>query len=574
MSIVENDGEIHQPGENMGYLTRPWIHHYPPKVPTEIVTREVPVTQLLDEAIAKYAEKNAVMFYGTKISYAQLGHYIEKMASALHDLGIKQNDIVALYLPTCPQFIIAYYALQKLGAIPTAVSFLFSPREIELQLKDSGAESIIMIDLLYKKTKPVINTLGIDKIILTDILYFMPYFKKKVSVILKKTPKAKIPKEEPIHYFEELLKRDSNDYPQIEVDPREDVASILYTAGTTGNPKGVSLTHYNIMANIAQVKAFSGDVFEKSKYLLSYLPFFHIYGQAMIMTGGLSMGQTLIVILRPNFKEMVKYIEKYKISLLFGVPAFYRMMITEIRRGTSNLSSLKICACGSDYIPQQLRDEWKELTGAEITEGYGLTEACPATGIPIGGTERTGSVGIPLPSTLVAIADSAKDEFVKVGEVGEIILCGPQVMKCYWNNADRNRQAFAEIRGKRWIRSEDLGYMDQDGYFDMVERKKDVIKYKGYPIFPGEVEEIIHEYAPVSEVSVVGVKADDPEFGQIVKAFIVLKDEFKGTISGEDIVNSCKDKLAIYKIPKEIEFIDKLPKNALDKVIRRKLRGE
>lgn len=556
---------------NMNYLDKPWLKNYPPDIPKEVDISEVPITQLIDESVKQNSNKVAVVFYGTKISYEKLGNYIEKMASVLHDLGIKKGSVVALYLPTCPQFIISYYAIQKLGAVPTAVSFLFSPREVGAQLEDSGAGTLIMIDLLYNKTKPIIEELGIKKVVLTDLLYFMPSYKRKLSIILRKIPKAKIPKDEPVYYLENLIKRDAITYPNININPKEDIASLFYTSGTTGLPKGVPLTHYNIVACLEQVKASSGDAFSESKYLLSYLPFFHIYGQSVILTGGLSMGQTLIVILKPDFDELLRYIEKYRISLLFGVPAFYRILIERMRRGRYDLSSLKVCACGSDYAPQHLKDEWKKLTGVDISEGYGLTEACPATGTPIGGKDKAGSVGFPLQNTLVAAAHPEKDEFVKVGDLGELIVSGPQVMKGYWKN-EKHPNAFARIAGENWLRTGDIGFMDEDGYFYMVERKKDVIKYKGYSIFPGEVEEVVKEHQHVSEVAVVGVQANEVEFGQIVKAFIVLKEKYRDVASKDSIISFCKDRLAAYKVPREIEFTDELPKNALGKVIRKELR--
>jgi long-chain acyl-CoA synthetase len=563
----------------MNYLDKPWTKNYPEDVPHDVEVPEITVPQLIDDAIKKYSKETAILFYGTKISYEKLGEYIDKMASALHDLGIKKNSLVALYLPTCPQFIIAYYAVQKLGAIPTAVNFLFSPREIEEQLKDSTAECVIMIDLLYEKTKPVLTDLGINKAILTDIVYFMPYFKKTMARALRKMPKAKIAKNEPVHYFEDLIKRDKISYPEVKIDPKEDLASIIYTSGTTGNPKGVELTHRNIVGMMEEIIVGAGPVFDDSKYVLAYLPLFHIYGQNFIMTGCLSLGQTLIVVLRPEFKELLKYIEKYRLTMLFGVPALFRILINEIKRGKYDLSSLRMCACGSDYTPQSLKDEWKELTGTHITEGYGLTEACPATGTVIGATseakDRTGSLGIPLPGILVAIADPKKDEFLEVGELGEIIISGPQVTRGYWNKGRGNKypEAFAEIAGKRWIRSGDMGRMDEDGYFYMTDRIKNIIKYKAHMIYPGEVEDVLNEYEPLKEVAVVGIPANEVEFGEIIKAYVVLKDEYKNSITKDDIIDFCRDKLAIYKLPKEIEFIDELPRNAMGKVVRKELKN-
>jgi long-chain acyl-CoA synthetase len=567
---------VMEDGEKMGYLDKPWLKHYPRDLPSTVEVPEVTVYGLVDDSIRRNSERTAIMYYGTKISYAEIGDYIERLASALYGLGVRRNSVVAIYLPNCPQFIISYYAVQKLGAIPTAVSFLFSPREVRAVLEDCGARTLIMLGLFYDKTRPVIEELGISKIILADLLHFMPWHKRQLSILLRKTPQAKIPKEEPVYYFEELAKRERMNYPTSEVDPKEDVASIIYTSGTTGNPKGVMLTHYNIVACMQQVKMSSGETFEKSRYLLSYIPFFHMYGQNIMMTGGLSTGQTLIVVLRPEFDELLEYIHKYRVSLLFGVPGFYRILIKHMKTGNYDLSSLRVCACGSDYAPQKLKEEWKELTGVEISEGYGLTEACPATGIVVGGENKgkTGSVGYPLPGVLVAISHEERDEFVKFGEVGELIVSGPQVMKGYWNNGKRNPGAFAEIAGKRWVRTEDIGYMDKDGYAYMVERKKDVIKYKGYTMLPSEIEDVIKEYEPVREVAVVGVQANEIEFGQIVKAFIVLKDEHKGSIKRDDIIAWCKDKLAVYKVPKEIEFVDELPKNELGKIVRRKLRDK
>lgn len=572
--------DLLQSGEKMNYLDKPWTKNYPEDVPHEIEVPEISVPQLIDESIKKYAKETAINFYGTEISYEKLGEYIDKMASALHDLGIKKNSVVALYLPTCPQFMIAYYAAQKLGAIPTAVNFLFSPREIEEQIRDSTAECIIMLDLLYNKTKPVINNLGINKVILTDTIYFMPYLKKTIARALRKMPKATIPKNELVHFFEDLIKRKDIRYPSVKIDPKEDLASIIYTSGTTGNPKGVELTHYNVLAMMEVIIAGAGTIFEDSKYVLAYLPLFHVYGQNFIMTGCLSMGQTLIVVLRPVFKDMLRDIEKYKLTLLFGVPALFRILMKEIRSGQYDLTSLKICASGSDYTPQSLKDEWKELTGTHITEGYGLTEAIPATGTVLGATseapDRTGSLGIPMPGTLVAIADQEKDEFVPVGELGDIIISGPQVTRGYWNQGRGNKypEAFVNIAGKRWIRSGDLGRMDEDGYFFMSDRIKNIIKYKAHMIFPGEVEDIINEYDPVKEVAVVGVPAKVREYGDIIKAVIVLKEEYKDSINEDDILNYCKDNLAIYKLPKEIKFIDELPRNAMGKVIRKDLRGQ
>jgi len=560
----------------MSYLKKPWLKYYPPNIPYEVEIPEIPVYRLIDEVIRRFGEKVSMIYYGNKIRYRELGNYINKMASVLYNLGIRKNDVVAIYLPNCPQFTICYYAIQKIGAIPMAVNFLYSQREIRHQLEDSRARCMIMIDLLYNKMKPLIDDLKIDKLILTDISYYMPYIKKKLSILLGKMPKAKLPKDEPVYFFEKLNKNEKKiNYPEANVNVKEDIATLSYTAGTTGMPKGAPLTHFNVVANLVQTVSFSGDVFDSkdTEYLLAYLPFFHVYGQIVIMTGGLWKGKTLIVTLRPNFKELLKNIEKYKINLFFGVPASYSILLKYIRENKYDLSSLKICACGSDKVSQELAEEFKKLTGVDIVEGYGLTETGGGVlGVPIGGKLKRGSLGIPLPNTLVAIANIDKDEFVPVGEIGEIIVHGPQVIKHYWNDGKKYKKAFAKIAGKMWLRTGDIGYMDADGYFYFIERKKDIIKYKGYTIFPGEIEKVIKENNMIKDAAVIGI--NNPMYGQIIKAYIVVKDEYKGKVSKKDIIKWCKDKIAYYKIPKEIEFIDELPKNIIGKVLRRQLRGE
>jgi len=552
------------------FLNRPWLKHYPENVPADI---EVPNTQthrLIYESSSKNPDETAIIFHGGKITYRELNRYIERTASYLYKIGIRKGDVIAIYLPNCPQFIFSYYAIQKVGGIPTAVSFLYSPREVKHQLKDSGSKAIIMINLLYEKIKPAIEETGIKKVILTDILHFMPFFKRTLSVLLRKIPKSKDYRKKGIAYLEDIIKEEDVDYPQVEVS-MNDIASLVYTAGTTGLPKGVPLTHYNLVANLYQIIYFSGGLFNDSenRYFLAYLPFFHVYGQVVIMTGGLSSGKTLVVVLKPDIKDLLRQVKKYKVSLLFGVPAFYAKVLKLVKKHKYDLLSLKICACGSDRISQDLADEFKMVTGVEIVEGYGLTEAGGGVlGVPVGGKVKRGSLGIPLPSTYVAVAHPEADEFIPVGEVGEIIVSGPQVVDQYWNNSNPNSHVI--IAGRKWLRTGDYGYMDNDGYFFFVERKKDIIKYKGYSLYPGEVEKVIAEYEPIKEVAVVGV--EDPDYGEIVKAFIVLKNGYENKVSMKDIIEWCKDKLAHYKIPKQVEFVESLPRDVMGKILRRKLK--
>jgi len=556
----------------MSYLERPWLKFYPKNIPHEVEVPEVSMTSLIDKAIRAHGSEVALIYLGTKITYSDLGRYIENLASALSKQGIKKSSVVAIYLPNCPQFVMAYYAIQKLGAIPTAVSFLYTNREIKLQLSNSGAESIIMLDLMYEKMKPLLNELCINKVMLVSMMHFLSPVKRAIGSLLGKVQKPSIPAGEPVLYLDKMLEMPSTGYPEVEISPRDDAASIVYTAGTTGLPKGITITHYNVVASMTITDAASGDLYKSrdTQYLLAYLPFFHVYGQIVLMTGGLSMGKTLIVIPNPKFEEMLKLIDKYRIAVFFGVPASFSIMIKYIKSGKFKLNSLRMCSCGSDKLPKNVSEEFKKLTGVDITEGYGLTEACGGVAGPAIGQEvRYDTLGTPLPSTLIAIASPDKDEFVPIGEQGEILVHGPQVMKEVWKDPERTAKYFATIGGKKWLRTGDLGYMDPDGYLHFVERLKEVIKYKGFQVFPKELEKIISEHPAVAEVAVIGI--DTPRDYQIIKAFIVLKEGFKGT-KKEEITEWCSRSLAPYKIPKEIEFMESLPKNRMGKVMRESLR--
>ncbi|MDD1775965.1 MAG: AMP-binding protein [Candidatus Methanomethylicus sp.] len=556
----------------MNYIEKPWLKFYPNNIPHDVTVPSIPLFKLIDNSIVKYGNKTAMIYMGTNISYTELGQYIEKAASAFNSIGIKKGSVVAIYLPNCPQFPICYYAILKLGAIPTAVSFLFTPREVRQQLSNSRAECIVMLDLMYPKTKPLLDELKINNVVLANMTYFLSSVKRTLGNMMGKIPKANIPADAPVHYFEEFMKRNSTDYPKPEINPNADPATILYTSGTTGLPKGITLSHYNIVASMHQVMAYAGDLFESeyTNYLLAFLPFFHVYGQATIMTGGFSLGKTLIVLPNPKIEELMKLIDKYKIGLFFGIPASYSIMLKNIKSGKHKLTSLKLCPCGSDKIPKNIADEFMQLTGAKLVEGYGLTEASSGvTGPPVGGEVREGTIGIPMPSTMVAIADPDRDEFMPFGEPGEMVVNGPQVMMKVWNDEEKTAKYFSYIGGFKWLRTGDAAYMDNDGYLHFVERIKDIIKYKSYQVYPKEIEQVISSHPSVYEVAVIGV--DTPEKYQIVKAYVVLKEGYKPTCQ-DDILHWCSDNLAEYKVPRAIEFVNELPKNKIGKVLKKELK--
>ncbi|MFN4046005.1 MAG: AMP-binding protein, partial [Acidilobaceae archaeon] len=362
------------------------------------------------------------------------------------------------------------------------------------------------------------------------------------------------------------------DEDKAKVNPKEDVAVLMYTGGTTGIPKGVMLTHHNIVANMYQIDAWWFKGHKGLKYV-GLLPWFHIYGQTAVLHHAVFSASTIIVYPRPDIEAVMKDVAKYKADIFHGVPTAYIAVINHPKVKEFDLRSLKACISGAAPLPVAVLEAFEKLTGAKLREGYGLTETSPVTHVnPIEGRYKPGSIGLPVPNTMAAIADPEKPILLPPGQVGEVVVSGPQVMKAYYKRPEENLQAFFEAYGLRWFRTGDMGYVDEEGYFYVVDRKKDLIKYKGYSVFPREIEEVLYKHECIKEAAVVG--KPDPEAGEIPKAFIALKDECKGKVKAEDIIEYARSSLAPFKVPREIEFRDELPKSVVGKVLRRELREE
>jgi long-chain acyl-CoA synthetase len=549
---------------------KPWLRLYSETTPKEIKVPNIPLFSLIDEACERYQENVAIIFQNRKITYSQLGNLIDRFAFALHELGTRKGDRIALYLPNCPQFIVSYYAVQKIGGIPVPISPLFTSREVNVLLKDSGAKIVVVLDVLFERLEDKSFESKPEIAIVTNIAEFFPLAARSFGKILRKIPYSKIPKVPNIYFFRELLQNRENP-PKMYIDPKDTIATLCYTSGITGSPKGVMLTHRNLVANTKQVIAYAHDIFDYGKEVVAqFLPLFHTYGQ-MIMNLGLSTGQALVVFPRFTLKEILKAIKKHEITVFFGVPAVYNMIVHYPKIQTYDLSSLRLCICGTDVLLPEIRRRFKEITGLEIYEGYGLTEASPVThNNPFKRKVKPMALGLPMPNTVAAIADPEKNQFLPIGKIGEIVIKGPQVMKGYWNNPLETKLVLTRINGEIWLRTGDLGRMDDEGYFYFTQRKKDTIKYKGYSIYPKEIEKELTKHPAVKEAAAIGTP--DPVVGERVKAFVVLHTEQKETTLEEDIILWCKERLASYKVPKTIEFVDELPKNILGKILRKNLR--
>ena len=373
--------------------------------------------------------------------------------------------------------------------------------------------------------------------------------------------------------FQDILKKYPPKPPKISISPEEDVAVLPYTGGTTGLPKAAVLTHYNLIACQTQGRAIWNPIIEEGKeVVIAFLPFFHIYGQVVIMFSGLIQGSTLVLFTTPDLDDILNAMERYQASAFYGVPTLFEFLKEYEKTDRVNWSRLKMIACGADTLHHSTIAEWEKRTKSRILEGFGMTETCSLSHVSPHHRPKTGSFGVPIPNLKAAVVQHDSEEFLPPGEVGEMILCGPNIMREYWNLPDETKYTFVEVDGEKWLRTGDLVSMDEEGYFHFFDRKRDLIKYKGYSVFARHVEEVLYKHPQVKAAGVVGVP--DPKVGQIIKAYVVLQSEARGKISEEDLMEYCRKNLAHYKVPKIIEFRGELPKTDVGKVSRRELREE
>lgn len=505
-----------------------------------------PLHSLPFNSAQKYPDKTALIFYGHKITYAQLAACIKRAASVFYDQGLRKGDRVAVMLPNCPDFVIAYYAILSLGGIVVNTNPMYVEREIEHQVNDSGSKIIITLSDLYFRVKNIRDNTPLEKVVLTG-------FAGKPETMPDDTL-----------WFSDFYAQDRSPAPKVEIDPLQDLAVLQYTGGTTGVSKGAMLTHSNLYANSQQTDHFFvGE--EKKQLTLAVLPFFHVYGMSSCMNLAMAAGTTLILLPRFVPEEVAKIISEYKPTFFPGVPTMFIALLNcpEFK----NPQDVKVFNSGGAPMPVDVILKYQNLlegSTSEIGEGYGLSESSPTTHCnPTFGESKPGSIGIPFPATNAAVADLETGRFLPVGEVGELVIKGPQVMKGYWNMPEQSAKTLQD----GWLYTGDMARMDEDGYFYIVDRKKDMIIASGYNIYPREIEEVLFEHPKVQEAVVAGVP--DAYRGETVKAYIVLKQGQTATV--EEIAAYCKEKLASYKVPKNYEFRDELPKSAVGKLLRRKL---
>ncbi|MDF2626721.1 MAG: long-chain fatty-acid-CoA ligase [Symbiobacteriaceae bacterium] len=540
-------------------MDRPWLKAYPAGVRPHLEYPQVPAYHYLFEQIRQYPDRTALLFFGKKVSYKQLGEQIDRFAQGLiKRMGVRKGDRVGIILPNCPQNVIATVGCQRAGAIPVQFNPMYVSREIAYQVRDAGCKIMITLDLFWPKVK---EAGGAEAYVVTGMPDYLPFPLNFLFPLKTKAPK--VGADEAVRFMD-LLKEDASTFKPVGVKWTEEPAVLMYTGGTTGTSKGVMLTHYNLAANIAQIKEWLQRPENGHDTVLVVLPMFHSYGMTAALGYALATGSTCILVPKFDAKEILKLIQKYRPNSFPGVPTIYTALLHDPDITKYDLSSVEFCVSGAAPLPVELMQKFEQVTGSSILEGYGLTETSPVThSNPMKGRRVPGSVGLPYADTDVRIIDLETGEDVPLGQEGEVLLRGPQVMKGYWNKPEET----AEILKDGWLYTGDIGKMDEDGYLYIVDRKKDMIIAGGFNIYPREIDEILFQHPAVLEACSVGLS--DEYRGETVKAFVVLKPG--ATATEQEILDFCKERLAAYKRPKAVEFIEALPKSTVGKVLRRVL---
>lgn len=544
---------------------RIWHKAYAPNVPPSINYEEVTVAEALERTAKNFPENTSFIMMGKKLSFKLINELVDRFVNALVDLGIKKGDKVAIIMPNMPQTVIASYAVFKIGAVVVMHNPLYTERELEYQLNDSDSVMAICLDLLVPRLQKLKAKTKLESIIACHIKDYLPFPVKQLFPFIKKEMHRDVTKDEGILDFANLI----NKYPPTSrpIDASfSDLSTLLYTGGTTGVSKGVMLSHKNISVNVQQLKAWIFDANDGKDSILGIFPFFHSAGFTAVMNQSIYRGLTVPLIPRPEPATVLEMVRKHKPDWFPCVPTIYTGLLNHPDFPKTDFSSIRGCVSGAAPLALETIREWEEAVGATIIEVYGLSETSPLSHAnPWRGKTKVGSVGVPVCDTdcrIVDLESGTKD--MPQGESGEIILAGPQVAQGYYKKPDETAASFKD----GWFFTGDIGYMDEDGYLFIVDRKKDMIIAGGYNIYPRDIDEVLFEHPKIKEACAVGIP--DPYRGETVKAFIALKEgEY---LTKDEIVKYCKEKLAAYKVPKMIEFLDDLPKSAIGKVLRRELR--
>lgn len=525
-----------------------------------------------ERACEKYADKTAIIYLGQKFSYLKIRELIDRFATALHELGVKKDDKVMLYIPNCPQFLIAYLGAQRIGAIPVPVSPIYTPHEMKYLINDSEAETVLCLDTNFRYIQEVFPDTCLKRAIVTTYVDLLPIYKRAVGFLFDKVPDGVIEKGPDIHSFKRLIHKYPPKPPRVDLNPGKQLCYILYTGGTTGFPKGCILTHTGMVSFVNDITSVGeGFIADGEEVFIMVNPLFHQMAQGVILGMVLTKGNTAVLMPIPQVDPILYAIQKYKGTLFLGAPTLYRMILENDRLDLFDLSSLKYCWSGGDVLPLEVYNRWRDKFNVPIYQVYGSTEVGFTAMSPLDREPVTGSVGLPLPSRQIRIVDTDTLETVPTGTSGELLVTSEYISKSYWKKPEETAKSYVEIDGKTWYRMKDFVRMDHDGQLYYVDRSADIIKYKGYRVSCSEIEAVLQDHTAVIGACVVGVP--DARVGERIKSIVVLKEDVRG-VSGSELTRWCRDRLAPYKVPQYIEFRDMLPKSKVGKLLRREVRDE
>jgi len=556
---------------------KPWLKFYEPHVPEHIDYPQTAMPAILEEAAGKYPDLTALIFKNAKIPFREYNKAVDRFAAALQGLGVKKGDRVAVHLLNMPQFPIAYYAVLRIGGIVVPCNPIYTAREMKHQVSDSGAKVIVTLSMMYPIVKKIRADTQLEHVIVAKIKTYFPPVLNLLFTLLKEKKgghRVDISGDANTFWFKDVLDGAPAKPAPVEID-LEDTAVLMYTGGTTGVSKGAQLTHKNILVNACQCKYWL-NAQETQEVAMTALPLYHSYAMTTCMNLGTVVAGAMLLVPDPrDLEDVLKSITAHKPTMYPGVPAMYVAINNYPELSKYDVSSIRACVSGAAGLPPEVQKRFQELTGARLVEGYGLSEATPVTHAnPIFGDNRVGTIGLPWPDTEVKIVDvDTGEKVLGVGEAGELCIRGPQVMKGYWNmpTETANSLRTGPEGGAPWLHTGDVAVMDEDGYFKIVDRKKDMILGAGgFNIYPREVEDVLYEYPKVLEVAAAGIPV--PGKGERVKVYIVLKEG--ETATEEEIIAFCRENLAPYKVPKFVEFRDDLPKTMVGKILRRVLVAE
>jgi long-chain acyl-CoA synthetase len=571
-------------GESDEFLaTHPWIRHYEQGVPACLDIPDRSLVWLLDNAAQHHPDHTALIYYGAELTYARLSMLTKRFAIGLQKLGVQKGNRVAIALPNIPQYLIAFYGALRAGAVVVPTNPLYTAHELQHQLVDAGATILIMLDMYYPMLRTIRQETTLEHIIVTSPTdYFSPLLRVLYPLSQRGTKlptpsltAKEIQEDSTLHVMRTMLESRTKKggielFPLPDQAHGDDLAALQYTGGTTGLSKGAMLTHRNLLANAMQTWNWTPHQREGEGIMLCALPFFHAYGMTSAMNISILGASTMILLPRFKVKDVLHAIQRYHPTHFPGIPTMYIAIMREASKHPDLLQSIRCCISGGAPLPAQVQTDFEQMTNGKLVEGYGLSEASPVTHCnPLTDENRNGSIGLPMPNVEAGILDRQTGKLLPIGEVGEIVVKGPNIMRGYWNREEETRDIFVND----WMRTGDIGKMDADGFFYVVDRAKDLILASGFNVYPREIEETLYHHDAIAEAAVIGMP--DSYRGETVAAFVVLKPGYEPSEKiREDIQNFCKQELTAYKRPKILEFRQSLPKSAVGKILRRELRPQ